>query len=51
MHYMVPRHREEYAEGLEDLEDIYNIEEMKNLLEDDEISSEEEAFMRGYMDY
>ena len=33
---------------LENEEDIYNVEFRQQLLEDDEISMEEEAFMRGY---
>jgi hypothetical protein len=31
--------------------DFYNEEEIETLLEDDEISSEEEAFMRGYIEF
>ena len=31
--------------------DFYNEEEIEHLLEDDEISSEEEAFMRGYIEF
>ena len=34
----------------EDRNDFYNEAEIESLLEDDEISTEEEAFMRGYMD-
>ena len=32
-------------------DDFYNEEEIEHLLEDDEISSEEEAFMRGYIEF
>jgi len=35
----------------EEIEDVYDALEMEQLLEDDEISSEEEAFMMGYMGY
>jgi hypothetical protein len=31
-------------------DDFYSGDEIANLLEDDEISSEEEGFMRGYME-
>ncbi len=31
-------------------EDFYTEEEIETLLEDDEISASEEAFMRGYID-
>ncbi len=31
-------------------EDFYTEEEIEELLEDDEITTAEEAFMRGYMD-
>ena len=34
-----------------DIDDVYNEEEIEHLLEDDEISSEEEAFMRGYIEF
>jgi hypothetical protein len=33
------------------VEDFYTEEEIETLLEDDEISASEEAFMRGYIDY
>ena len=42
---------ETYTEDISDYEDIYDPEEMEVLLEDDEISSEEEGFMIGYMGY
>ncbi len=41
---------EGYIRHREDEDDFYDGEEIASLLEDDEISSEEEAFMRGYMD-
>ena len=37
-------------ENLNGSEDFYNGEEIEILLEDDEISTVEEAFMRGYID-
>ena len=40
---------ESYIRNREDEDDFYDGGEIANLLEDDEISSEEEAFMRGYM--
>ena len=51
MRQIMPNHREDYDEDLEDIEGIYDLEEMKSLLEDDEISSEEEAFMLGYIEH
>ena len=49
---MVRERREEEAELLEELEsdDFYNENEIELLLEDDEISDEEEGFMFGYID-
>ena len=40
----------EIDEGIKE-EDFYNDNEIEVLLEDDEISPGEEAFMRGYLDY
>jgi hypothetical protein len=40
-----------YKRGIyEDFDDFYDYEEISDLLENDEISSEEEGFMLGYMD-
>lgn len=44
----VERFRDEYNQDI--LDDVYSEEEIEHLLEDDEISSEEEAFMRGYIE-
>lgn len=40
--------KEEY--NYEQDDDFYTEEEIETLLEDDEISASEEAFMRGYID-
>ncbi len=45
------RRYDEEAHAEENIEDIYDFTEVENLLEDDEISSQEEAFMKGYMGY
>ena len=52
---MTPRKNENVKERSQDIfEDdadaFYNEDEIEVLLEDDEISGEEEAFMKGYMD-
>jgi len=50
---MRARHYEEYPYFFEDApytEDFYDKGEIEALLEDDEISSEEEGFMLGYME-
>ena len=41
---------EENRENYESGDDFYTEEEIEMLLEDDEISMSEEAFMRGYID-
>ncbi|MBI1972821.1 hypothetical protein HYS50_02345 [Candidatus Woesearchaeota archaeon] len=43
--------KDELFEGYDDSDDIYNEDEIELLLEDDEISEEEEAFMMGYIDF
>ncbi len=40
----------ELFDELEENDDFYSENEIGSLLEDDEISDEEEAFMMGYMD-
>ena len=42
--------QEENRESYESDADFYTEEEIEMLLEDDEISMSEEAFMRGYID-
>lgn len=43
--------RNELFDELDKEEDFYNESEIELLLEDDEISDEEEAFMVGYMGF
>lgn len=48
------KNRTEEMELFEELDskgDFYNEDEIELLLEDDEISDEEEAFMMGYMNF
>ena len=52
---MTPRKTENAKERSQDIfeddaDTFYNEDEIEVLLEDDEISGEEEAFMKGYMD-
>ena len=43
--------KEQLFEGQDKSDDFYNEEDIELLLENDEISDEEEAFMMGYMDF
>ncbi len=44
------RHKEGYAEYLDETDsDFYDEEELQNLLDDDEISDREQGYMNGYL--
>jgi hypothetical protein len=45
------REMDELFEERERSDDFYNEDDIELLLENDEISDEEEAFMMGYMDF